>query len=959
MVAVLLAPVSFGIKINDYGLKTNLGIKEVQAQATSNQMTISVKAISDTSATFYVNIKNTTSSYDFGYLTAEVYNLTNPGSIPNEQYDFELNTPDQTIEICFGCGIRRGDTTKLKANTRYRVITMLSPSMQDMIISSVEFTTGASASDPGSIIEGTSKIGKPGLDYDCGLLGLDGCVAMFLHKIVFEMILSPLTVVAAWILDFFVYYSTNSDSYNTNFIQKGWQVVRDMANIFFIIALLYIAIKTILGLNVTDNKKLISMVILMGLIINFSLFTTKVVIDSTNILAKIFYNSIEAKDKNGVAIGAEGEKSISVGIVSNFNPQTIVGTDFNIGERTGQFILIVLLSCIMMFVMIYMFISISFLFVSRVVSLWLCMIFSPIAFLSYATPFEMPGFGHKEWWKELLQNAFLAPLFIFFLYLIIMFTDFLKGITYDTAGEGITQTIMKTIIPFFIIFILLDKAKDLAVKYSGELGAKMSKAGNAVAGLATAAIGGAMIGGAAKLMQGGAGHLGKKVFDSKGVADWASKTDAEGGSRFKRFVGSRTRAIAGGDDGKGGMAGASWDLRKGFAGGIVGAVSSATGVDMGKGSKIFSETGGYVADLKRKDEKRKRVAEGLGTKETEAEKQKLNQYQEEHQDLSTQNSNDVHDLDVNLTGAEKARRNLEKVFYAAANKEKDEDGNFIDPTTEKKRKDFDDASKKVTDLQRDKSIIKNGVGVVGEDGNVTYRTHNGNITEEEYDASKDALKKVTTEKAETEEALDKARTKQKEAETAADNARKEREDAERRVIFGTAGDTTLAKAVVDAKQAEEKAKTERGTATDKTDKIDKALVSIENTEKDIKIWVERSEKAKTERKKDADGKIEFGNSQNKYEDKLLPHQLHAVDEVGKGRQRSYATNMKEQWTLPWNKEARAESAHAIRMGAKPEKDHGKGGHDDVGILGHLAIEGLGHALSDHGHDEKGDAKGPK
>ena len=101
---------------------------------------------------------------------------------------------------------------------------------------------------------------------------------------------------AGGILDFFVYYSTNSSSYTNEFVSQAWGAVRDIANIFFIITLLYIAIKTILGLNVTDNKRLVGAVIIVALIINFSLFTTKVVIDTSNILAKVFYNNITSKD---------------------------------------------------------------------------------------------------------------------------------------------------------------------------------------------------------------------------------------------------------------------------------------------------------------------------------------------------------------------------------------------------------------------------------------------------------------------------------------------------------------------------------------------------------------------------------------------------------------------------------------------------------------------------------------
>lgn len=232
-----------------------------------------------------------------------------------------------------------------------------------------------------------------------------------------------LLVFAGQILDFFVYYSTDSNSYKGDFVLLGWAAIRDVANIFFIITLLYVALKTILGLNVTDNKKLIGTVIIIALIINFSLFITQLVIDGSNILAKVFYNNITSKDKatGGMSTGTSGEKSISVGLISKYDPQKIISQDAY-PSNIGLFIFTTIVLIAVTLYTAYIFLSVALLFVARVISLWMSMIFSPIAFISYATPFDIPGFGHKDWWKGLFENAFLAPLFIFFLYIIVLFT---------------------------------------------------------------------------------------------------------------------------------------------------------------------------------------------------------------------------------------------------------------------------------------------------------------------------------------------------------------------------------------------------------------------------------------------------------------------------------------------------------------------------------------------------------
>ena len=351
-----------------------------------------------------------------------------------------------------------------------------------------------------------------GLDLGCSLNpfspNLTGCLAGILYT-VWEA--------SAWIarlggsfLDFFVYYATNSSSYSNEFVSQAWGAVRDIANIFFIIALLYVAIKTILGLNVTDNKKLIGAVIIVGLIINFSLFTTKIVIDGSNILAKVFYNNITST-KTGTtdaAIEAGGQKSVSIGIINKFNPQEIVSDQTEYDKSPGTFIFITIMALLVTLYTAYIFFSVALLFLGRVVSLWISMVFSPIAFASYTVPFEIPGFGHKEWWKGLFENAILAPLFIFFLYVIILFTNFLKTITIYPTGSDTIQHIMGVVIPFAIIILLLTQAKKLAVKYAGDIGKIVQSVGGAVGGLAlgtaalsTAAVGRGTIGAIAKNVQ--------------------------------------------------------------------------------------------------------------------------------------------------------------------------------------------------------------------------------------------------------------------------------------------------------------------------------------------------------------------------------------------------------------------------------------------------------------------------
>ena len=73
------------------------------------------------------------------------------------------------------------------------------------------------------------------------------------------------------------------------------------------------------------------------------------------------------------------------------------------------------------------------LFVLRILGLWFAMIFSPIALVSSIVPEmgkHLDQLGFQAWMENLIGMALMAPIFMFFMYLIVSFlnSNFLKGI---------------------------------------------------------------------------------------------------------------------------------------------------------------------------------------------------------------------------------------------------------------------------------------------------------------------------------------------------------------------------------------------------------------------------------------------------------------------------------------------------------------------------------------------------
>ncbi|HPS21491.1 MAG TPA: hypothetical protein PLO44_01640, partial [Candidatus Paceibacterota bacterium] len=477
---------------------------------------------------------------------------------------------------------------------------------------------------------GTALLGGADLIFSSGRrANLAGCIAELSYTL--WEISGSLAQLNGKILDFMVYYSLDGTSYSSEFIDVAWGTVRDIANIFFIIALLYIAIKTILNVGASNSKRLIGAIVIAALLINFSSFITKVVIDSSNILAKVFYNQIQPNpgDNNQVNLG--GQTSVTEKLVTNLNPQKIVSEDiYKSTHGQGTFIFVTLLALAITLYMAWIFASVAFLFISRVIVLWLCLIFAPIAFVSYSFSFRIPGVGHDDWWDMLLKNAFLAPLFVFFLYITVLFTEYFPQ-TFLIAQTGTTndmmQALMQTIIPVLLCFILLKKGKEIAVKYSGEMGSAVNK----FAGIATGTIGVKYVGGflASKFGQAGRATVGR----AGAAMAKSTKLQKSGFGRFIAGIGEKASK-------------ASFDIRG--AGGYqkaLGAIGASKYV--GKAAGV----GGWEKASAERTRKRMAAAEKMRPKASDPEMKKLIDSEKNLQSVLMKATATIEKLDKQMAGA--------------------------------------------------------------------------------------------------------------------------------------------------------------------------------------------------------------------------------------------------------------------------------------------------------------------
>src|SRR3989338_8427809 len=144
--------------------------------------------------------------------------------------------------------------------------------------------------------------------------------------------------------------------------------------------------------------------------------------------------------------------------------------------------------------------------------------------MSSSVPFlaKAEGIGWDEWIKSIVRVSFMAPIFMFFLYLIFKLINanlFANLSDRPFAEQGTLEAIILMTLPAFVILIVLKKATEKAQKWSGELGDMLGKGIGILGGVA----GGLAIGGAASVLQASVGKYSDRFAQSKTAKKWVEK----------------------------------------------------------------------------------------------------------------------------------------------------------------------------------------------------------------------------------------------------------------------------------------------------------------------------------------------------------------------------------------------------------------------------------------------------
>jgi hypothetical protein len=310
----------------------------------------------------------------------------------------------------------------------------------------------------------TNNLTNTSDDIGCFTNGLHPSVCLSNVVYIFTVGLgSALAYVGAFVFDTTVSLSLNSAAYALSFLSSGWTTARDLANMAFILILVYIAYTIMFQAETANTMRMLVGVIFIALIINFSFFFTRVVIDVGNILAVQFYNSIDAPtldqtftNTSGGLAGAAASATQSVGslvsggtfantkdLTSSIMQALDITKLFNNNsfknafKESGFLSSVIILSSLYIFIgaayfiLAAMFLAVGVKFLMRIVVLWFLIIASPLAFVAKAVPRKEVSGWYDRWQSELVRHAFYPAFFLFIFFFI---STIMKGLSCGTGG---------------------------------------------------------------------------------------------------------------------------------------------------------------------------------------------------------------------------------------------------------------------------------------------------------------------------------------------------------------------------------------------------------------------------------------------------------------------------------------------------------------------------------------------
>ncbi|MBI2054685.1 MAG: hypothetical protein HYT39_01145 [Candidatus Sungbacteria bacterium] len=356
-----------------------------------------------------------------------------------------------------------------------------------------------------------SPIGAPDYGATCGWTDITCSILWAIDKLLYGIGYLILTIPAA-LFNGAIQINQSGFITSVEAVKIGWGVARDVANMFFIIILIIVALATIFDLETFNVKSVLPRLITIALLINFSLIIGVFVIDRANDLGQIFYDQLLANggargaiiemlnfpdalkkslgqggiktiDTSGGTAGENAKKIINeekvmlngrpVGLqdcanIDHIDPAEKIAKEelreldsacatltsqiaarvSQVEDLTKRLAYAIVVKIVIFPVAIFVLLAGAFMLLARLITLIFVLILAPLAFMAYLVPTMQSQWS--KWWKTLFDQSFFYPAFMFFFMISVkVFEGIRDQIVATTNGSGSTP-LLPTIISYFV-----------------------------------------------------------------------------------------------------------------------------------------------------------------------------------------------------------------------------------------------------------------------------------------------------------------------------------------------------------------------------------------------------------------------------------------------------------------------------------------------------------------------------
>ncbi len=234
----------------------------------------------------------------------------------------------------------------------------------------------------------------------------------------------------------------NSELAYTEMIKGGFGVTLGITNLCFVLAIIVIAIATIIGYESYGMKKNLWKLIVAALLVNFSLVICSVIISFFDQFAYYFASKMGNQ--------GSGHSGVSLQLANMFQLNKLAAWSFGgTLSRVGAFVAVLIGILLAEILIFFTLMAVALSLIVRYFYLSILMILMPIAWLSWVVPGMQKHWS--SWWEKFIQWAISPALLLAFLYIGLSImsststTDTLQR--WNIAGRGGAGDVIDNVAP--------------------------------------------------------------------------------------------------------------------------------------------------------------------------------------------------------------------------------------------------------------------------------------------------------------------------------------------------------------------------------------------------------------------------------------------------------------------------------------------------------------------------------